>query len=301
MIRGARSPVESVRSSLRYLFADVIGVDDGEPPFLPQGLPDAAVPAVSDGIHLLMEYQGASYAQLYVDRIKRFVRRSNVDAGMLSQIAQLLAARMAYEDPIRIAQLRLISLDMGKRPGGRESDDVRKFRLDELIGALPQAVAESLLAAFEQIGWLGRRRVKVRFSVRSRLAIRRLKLMAGLRRWRLQSVRYGEERAWAERWLHMIARALDKQPAAAPAVIATATMIQGQGDGYRQGLADWHAIIDGLAKPTFDGVLPISDLASAIAEARAVALAEPGQGALKRTIAQIRARALSVPKTNAAE
>ncbi|MGJ4881008.1 MULTISPECIES: DUF6537 domain-containing protein [unclassified Bradyrhizobium] len=293
--------MESVRSSLRYLFADVIGVDDGEPPFLPQGLPDAAVPAVSDGIHLLMEYQGASYAQLYVDRIKRFVRRSNVDAGMLSQIAQLLAARMAYEDPIRIAQLRLISLDMGKRPEGRESDDVRRFRLDELIGALPQAVAESLLAAFEQIGWLGRRRVKVRFSVRSRLAIRRLKLMAGLRRWRLQSVRYGEERAWAERWLHMIARALDKQPAAAPAVIATATMIQGQGDGYRQGLADWHAIIDGLAKPTFDGVLPISDLASAIAEARAVALAEPGQGALKRTIAQIRARALSVPKTNAAE
>ncbi|WP_316191711.1 MULTISPECIES: DUF6537 domain-containing protein [unclassified Bradyrhizobium] len=293
--------MESVRSSLRYLFADVIGVDDGEPPFLPQGLPDAAVPAVSDGIHLLMEYQGASYAQLYVDRIKRFVRRSNVDAGMLSQIAQLLAARMAYEDPIRIAQLRLISLDMEKRPEGRESDDVRRFRLDELIGALPQAVAESLLAAFEQIGWLGRRRVKVRFSVRSRLAIRRLKLMAGLRRWRLQSVRYGEERAWAERWLHMIARALDKQPAAAPAVIATATMIQGQGDGYRQGLADWHAIIDGLAKPTFDGVLPISDLASAIAEARAVALAEPGQGALKRTIAQIRARALSVPKTNAAE
>ncbi|MGJ5042116.1 DUF6537 domain-containing protein [Bradyrhizobium sp. HKCCYLRH1062] len=293
--------MESVRSSLRYLFADVIGVDDGEPPFLPQGLPDAAVPAVSDGIHLLMEYQGASYAQLYVDRIKRFVRRSNVDAGMLSQIAQLLAARMAYEDPIRIAQLRLISLDMGKRPGGRESDDVRRFRLDELIGALPQAVAESLLAAFEQIGWLGRRRVKVRFSVRSRLAIRRLKLMAGLRRWRLQSVRYGEERAWAERWLHMIARALDKQPAAAPAVIATATMIQGQGDGYRQGLADWHAIIDGLAKPTFDGVLPISDLASAIAEARAVALGEPGQGALMRTIAQIRARALSVPKTNAAE
>lgn len=293
--------MESVRSSLRYLFADVIGVDDGEPPFLPQGLPDAAVPAVSDGIHLLMEYQGASYAQLYVDRIKRFVRRSNVDVGMLSQIAQLLAARMAYEDPIRIAQLRLISLDMGQRPGGRESDDVRRFRLDELIGALPQAVAESLLAAFEQVGWLGRRRVKVRFSVRSPLAVRRLRLMAGLRRWRLQSVRYGEERAWAERWLHMIARALDKQPAAAPAVIATATMIQGQGDGYRQGLADWHAIIDGLAKPTFDGVLPISDLASAIAEARAVALAEPGQGALKRTIAQIRARALSVPKTNAAE
>ena len=34
-------------------------------------------------------------------------------------------------------------------------------------------------------------------------------------------------------------------------------MIQGYGDVYRQGLADWHAIIDGLVKPTFDGVLPL--------------------------------------------
>ncbi|MDU0960707.1 MAG: DUF6537 domain-containing protein, partial [Bradyrhizobium sp.] len=154
--------------------------------------------------------------------------------------------------------------------------------------------ADSLLTGFEQIGWLGRRRLKVRFSTRSRLAVRRLRMMAGLRRWRLQSVRYAEERVWAERWLHMIARALDKQPAAASAVIETATMIQGQGDGYRQGLADWHAIIDGLVKPTFDGVLPISDLAAAIAEARAAAMPDPRQAALKRAIAQIRVQALSV-------
>ncbi|CCD85993.1 conserved protein of unknown function [Bradyrhizobium sp. ORS 285] len=293
--------MESVRSSLRYLLADFIGEAEGEPPFLPEGLPDAAAPAVSEGIHLLMDYQGASYAQLYVDRIKRFVRRSDVDAAMLGEIAQHLAARMAYEDLIRIAQLRLMSLETGRRPGGRDTDDVRRFRLDEMLGVLPQAVADSMSTGFEQIGWLGRRRIKVRFSVRSRFAVRRLKLMAGLRRWRLQSVRYAEERAWAERWLHMIARALDKQPAAARAVIETATMIQGQGDAYRQGLADWHAIIDGLAKPTFDGVLPISDLAAAIAEARAVALAEPGQGALKRTIAQIRARAQPAPSSNAAE
>ncbi|ABQ38991.1 MAG: DUF6537 domain-containing protein [Bradyrhizobium sp.] len=286
--------MESVRSSLRYLFADIIGDADGEPPFLPAGLPDAAAAAVSDGIHLLMDYQGARYAQLYVDRLQRFVRRSNVDAAALCRIAQLLAARMAYEDPIRIAQLRLAELEAGRAIRGRDGDDLRRFRLDELIGVLPQALADSLLTGFEQIGWLGRRRLKVRFSTRSRLAVRRLRMMAGLRRWRLQSVRYAEERVWAERWLHMIARALDKQPAAASAVIETATMIQGQGDGYRQGLADWHAIIDGLVKPTFDGVLPISDLAAAIAEARAAAMPDPRQAALKRAIAQIRVQALSV-------
>ncbi len=285
--------MKSVRSSLRYLLADIIGDEDGEPPFLPDGLPEAAAPAVSDGIHLLMEYQGARYAQLYVDRIKRFVRRSNVDPAMLSRIAQLLAARMAYEDLIRIAQLTLRDLEMRRTAGGRESVDLRRFRLDELIGVLPRAFADSLLTGFEQVGWLGRRRLNIRFSGRSRLSVRRLRMMASLRRWRLQSVRYAEERAWVERWLHMIARALDKQPSAASAVIETATMIQGQGDDYRHGLADWHAIINGLAKPTFDGVLPISDLAGAIAEARAAAMPDPRQMALKRTIAQIRARALS--------
>jgi hypothetical protein len=68
--------------------------------------------------------------------------------------------------------------------------------------------------------------------------------------------------------------------------------VQGFGDPYRRGLADWHAIIDGLAKPTFDGVLPLSDLASAIAQARAAAMPDPRQAALKRAIAEIHARAL---------
>ena len=79
----------------------------------------------------------------------------------------------------------------------------------------------------------------------------------------------------------------------------TATLIQGYGDAYRQGLAAWHAIIDGLAKPTFDGVLPVADLAAAIAEARAAVMPDPRQVALQRAIAEIRARALGAG-TNAA-
>ena len=89
----------------------------------------------------------------------------------------------------------------------------------------------------------------------------------------------------------MIARSIVKQPAATDVLVATAAMVQGHGDAYRQGLADWHAIIDGLAKPVFDGVLPLTDLAGAIAEARAAAMPDPRQVSLKRAIAQIRARA----------
>jgi hypothetical protein len=71
--------VASVLSSIRYLLADFIGEDDDPPPFLPAGLPEAVEPVVSEGIHLLMDYQSPSYAQLYVDRVRRFIGRSGVD------------------------------------------------------------------------------------------------------------------------------------------------------------------------------------------------------------------------------
>ena len=288
----------SVLSSLRYLLADFIGEDDDAPPFLPEGLPEAAATLVGEGIHLLMDYQGAGYAQLYVDRLRRFVGLRGVDDAMFGDIARLMMLRMSYEDPIRIAQVKLAEAGAGD-PGVQSPDDLRKFRFDELIEAFPAVVAGPVLGGLERMGWT-RKSISISFSNKSRWGIRRLKIEASLRRWRRFSVRYAKERAWVERWLHMIGRSLVKQPAAANEIVQTADMIQGYGDIYRQGLADWHAIIDGLVKPTFDGVLPLADLAAAVAEARAAAMPDPRQALLKRTIAEIRARALSTSANAAA-
>ena len=279
-------------SSIRYLLADIIGDDDEPPPVVPENLPEGAGPIVSESIRLLIDYQGPSYAQLYVDRLRKFVGRSDVDAGMFGEIARLMAARMSYEDPIRIAQLKLAA-NAAASSDLQPKIDVRKFRVDELVGALPAIVAEPVLDVLDWADWT-HKPVSIRFSAASRWGVRRLKIEAALRRWRLFSVRYTKERAWVERWLHMIARSLTKQPQAAPAIVQTANMIQGYGSVYRHGLADWHAIIDGLVKPTFDGVLPLSNLAGAIAEARTAATPDPRQVALKRKIAEIRARALDV-------
>ena len=79
----------------------------------PHGLPDAVEPDVSEGIHLLIEYQGARYAQLYVDRLRRFIGKPGVDDAMFGEIARLMAMRMSYQDPIRIAQLKLAEVNPG--------------------------------------------------------------------------------------------------------------------------------------------------------------------------------------------
>jgi hypothetical protein len=287
---------DGIVSSLKYLFADFLDEVDTTPPYLPEALPEGAVKVVSDGIHVLMDYQGATYAKLYVERLKRFIGKG-LAAETYCDMARLMADRMAYEDAIRIAQLKLAEYRDGD--GQIVSTDIKQFRLDELVDALPEVAADPILTVLDKIGW-ARRRVSIPFSTAGRWGIRRLKVEAWLRRWRMFSIRYGQERQWVERWLHMIARAMVKQPAAIEAMVETATMVKGYGDAYRQGLADWHAIIDGLAKPTFDGILPLTDLAGAIAEARAAAMPDPRQTSLKRAIAQIRARATS-PDAHAAE
>jgi len=287
---------DGIVSSLKYLFADFLDEEDTTPPYLPDSLPEGAVRIVSDGIHRLMDYQGAAYAKLYVERLERFIDKG-LTAETYCEIAKLMAERMAYQDAIRIAQLKLA--EYRDSDGQIVSTDIKQFRLDELVDALPEVAADPILTVLDYVGWT-RQRVSIPFSTASRWGIRRLKMEAWLRRWRLFSIRYGQERQWVERWLHMITRAMVKQPAAIEAVVATATMVQGHGDAYRQGLADWHTIIDDLAKPTFDGVLPLTDLAGAIAEARAAAMPDPRQASLKRAIAQIRARVTS-PDAHAAE
>jgi uncharacterized protein DUF6537 len=288
---------DGIVSSLKYLFADFLDEEDTTPPFLPEGLPEGIASIVSEGIHVLIDYQGATYARLYVDRLRRFIGKGMAPATF-GEMARLMTSRMAYEDAIRIAQLKLFEYrDSDGRIASRED---KKFRFDELVDALPEVAADPVLTVLDYLGWK-RRRVSIPFSTKNRFGIRRLKIEAWLRRWRMFSIRYGEERLWVERWLHMVARSLVKQPGATAAVVETATMVQGFGDVYRQGLADWHTIVDGLVKPTFDGVLPLTDLAGAIAEARAAAMPDPRQAALKRAIAQIRAKATAPDDSAAAE
>src|SRR4029079_11978267 len=110
------------------------------------------VPVASEAIHLLIDYQGTSYAQLYVDRLKRFIGRNGVDDAMLAEIARLMAARMSYEDPIRIAQLKLAGA--AGAPGARaKASEVCRFRIDGLVGRLPAIVAEYILDALDWAGW----------------------------------------------------------------------------------------------------------------------------------------------------
>jgi hypothetical protein len=275
--------VASFTNVIRSTLGEIAGINDVAEVAYPAGLPAAVRPVAVRNVALLIDYQSPAYAQLYSDRLRRFVGKRGVDDALFCEIAQLLAERMSYHDPIRIAQLKL---QEPVTPGRRAVVDKRRFRLDELVSSLPDIVGKPAMRLLERV-YCAHRTVQIRFSKASIVGIKRLEFEAWLRHWRRLSTRYEIERVWVERWLHMIDRALTRRPDAVDAVVQSATMIEGYGTGYRHGMAAWHQIIDGLAKPCFDGTLAMTDLSGAIERARAVPR-DPKGAQLSKAIAELR-------------
>ena len=282
-VRARLKPIRSAISALRK-------PEDRTPPPVPDGLESGVVPVVEAGIHQMLDYQSVGYADLYVDRISRFMGRPEIDAALHADIARLLAARMAFRDPIRVAQRRLAEVN-----GAPPDPDIRagarfiRFSLTEVVALLPRMVADSLIPVVEMVGWQDVQ-VPVWLDISGSVGIRALRLLAWFRRFRLRSVRYPKERAAVERWLHMIDRALVKRPEAVLEVVASAQIIHGYGRRYSQTIANWHLLIDSLAKPVFDGKQQIADLTAALAEARVAAASDPTGAALRKVIEDVLAR-----------
>jgi hypothetical protein len=254
-------------------------------------LPADVAPVVSEAVESLIAYQDPDYALLYLDRIERYVGPAGIALPEIGELARLLSARMHFEDPIRIAQRRLAEAGgAAASPDPAAADRIERFRWDEIARMLPVAAAEIALDILPRLGLAGRH-LTLHFGARSRLGLRWLRGLAALRITRPFSLRFRIERAWVERWLHMIDRSLLTQPDAAAEIVRTAALIEGHDDAYWDRMAQWHAIIDGLVKPVCDGTLPLPRLGEAVRTARHTAQAEPGPGPLAAVIARLRTQA----------
>lgn len=251
-------------------------------------LPPDVIPIVSTAVTSLIDFQDPDYALSYLDRIERYVGPAAHPLPNLGELAQLLSDRMHFEDPIRIAQLKLAEAGgVNAEPDAASVDRVERFRWDEVIEMLPPAAAGPALGLFKRLR-LARRTVKLRFSSSGRFSLRKLKWLAAARITRPFSERFKLERVWVERWLHMVDRSLVKQPDATAEIVRTANLINSHGDVYQNGLAQWNVIIDGLVKPTCDGTLPLRKLCDAIQQARDVGCEEQDRSRLLDTVERLR-------------
>jgi indolepyruvate ferredoxin oxidoreductase beta subunit len=273
----------------------------------PAGLPPDVAAIAAEGVRRLTEYQDESFAQLYVERLDRFVGKPGADAPFLIDLARLLAVRMSVEDTIRVAQLKLAEARIRRvkaegRPGVRDIVHITEFLKpgpEELFGILPAGFARRILAFVERRGW-SNASLPMKIRTTGIVGPVLLKLLASLRRFRPRSLKYADEQAWIERWLGLAARALKQDPAAAREVVLTASLVKGYGDTYKRGQHNWALIAARVIEPMLAGSLPARHFADSVTQARLAALADPDGTRLSDVVASIETLKLT-PLSNAAE
>ncbi len=258
-------------------------------------LPPNVAAVVSGAVPVLVDYQDPDYALLYLERIERHLGAPGFDPATLAAVAQRMLVRMQYEDPIRVAQVTVKDAGgMNALPNPSFPTVKRKFRWGELAALLPPNTASQVNEALTVLRCPDRTLV-LRFNAARRIGVLWLKAWTLSQRMRPFSSRFASERAWVERWLHMMDRSCARQPGAIPAIVETADLIEGSGPVYNAGMKKWNLIVDQLVKPACDGQLPICDLGEAVRQANRAAREDSDGGRLRQVIADIIAAASQNP------
>ncbi|MBW7850941.1 MAG: indolepyruvate oxidoreductase subunit beta family protein [Rhodospirillales bacterium] len=249
------------------------------------GLPGFMSDLAAAGVRRLVNYQDADYARLYLARLSRLAAEVR-DQAALREAARHLALWMAYDDIVRVADLksrpdryRRVRDEVGAK-AGEPVRVVEHFSpgVEEVSALLTPALGKRLFAWAERRNLLDRLSISLHVESTSLSGYWRLRLLAGLRRWRRRTWRFAEEQALIERWLGAIGAAAEKHPRLAREVAECARLVKGYGDTHRRGHGNLLRILDAVAAGRLD--------ADGVARAREAALADPDGKAIGRVLDQ---------------
>jgi indolepyruvate ferredoxin oxidoreductase beta subunit len=248
--------------------------------------PAAAIGIVEEGVKRLVDYQDAAYARLYLDRLAPL---KSLPEKVLAETARHLALWMAYEDVIRVAQLksrpeRLARIRAEVRAKPDEPVHVTEFfkpGIDEIASVLPASLGRRLRGWGERRGLIDRLHIPMRLRSTRIFGYLRLHLLAGMKPWRRRSLRFAEEQALIERWLAAVASAASIGAEFALETALAAKVLKGYGDTHRRGRASFEALMGRIVEPALAAGM---DAAPRLRATRQAALADEEGKALEKVL-----------------
>jgi len=239
------------------------------------------------GAERLLDYQGEKYARLYQERVQPFL---GGDDKLAAEVARQLALWMAYEDIIRVADLktRASRFERVRREVGAKAGepvvviDYLKPGVEEFASVLPRALGRRLVSWAEKRGKLDAYNVGLHIRTSGIFGYLLVRSLAWLRPWRPMSYRYQEEQQLIERWLGLVAETARRDAALAREIAECARLIKGYGETHRRGKGNFLAILDALVENP--ATADAREQAAAIRKAREAALADPEGQALGKTL-----------------
>lgn len=250
---------------------------------------------VEVGLTRLADYQDAAYASLYRERLLPIATIELARAGgtqkLLTETARYLALGMAFEDTIRVAELKTrarrfarVRDEIGATDG--QIVEIAEFmhpRLQEIAETVPAPLGRFLMrniAARRVLNFLTRKgRIVKTTSIPGFLL---LTAVASLKRWRRSSLRYAAEQRSLEDWLGRIVALAPDYYDLAVEVAESRTLVKGYGDTHARGTASYEAILAALPRLRDTG-----EAAAKIAALRQAALADDTGMALAKALAAL--------------
>jgi indolepyruvate ferredoxin oxidoreductase, beta subunit len=196
---------------------------------------------LGEAVARLIDYQDARYALLFLDRVRR-VRAVTPGTGLAEIFARRLAVWMAYEDAIRVADLktRRARFERIRRESGVADDgtvvvtDYLKPDLDEIYGILPASIGAPIARWAERRWPRGRPTLAQHVRTTSVLGFLRVWGLGRLRFLRGSSLRYQRESALMSRWERAVLEAAPLDQELAVEVAELAQVVKGYGEVRRR-------------------------------------------------------------------
>ncbi|WP_407165196.1 indolepyruvate oxidoreductase subunit beta family protein [Bradyrhizobium sp. ORS 111] len=192
---------------------------------------------VAAGLQRVVDFQDVAYGDEYLERLEALPRDAT---GLLQAFAKYLAVAMAYDDVIRVADLKTRAGRFNRvRREVRAGDDqvlaITEFfhpRIEEMAGLLPPRLGEKLERSKHLARLIDRGR-KLRTSAPPSFLL--LYCVAGLRRFRRGTLRHAREMRHLDAWAQHVQRFAASDPALATAVCEARRLVGGYSDTHTRG------------------------------------------------------------------
>lgn len=250
---------------------------------------------VAAAIERLNDYQDGAYAKDFLTRLAPFrdIERERGDGSgrLLSETARQLALAMAYEDTIRVADLKIRASRFARVRDEVQVRDGQILEIAEFFHPRVQEIADTLPASLGR--WLMRtpwaRNLLERFTHKGRIikttslrGFLMLYMLAKLRPLRRRSLRFAEEQAALDAWLDLVAETARSDYALALQVARMRNLVKGYGDTHARGRMKFDRLVALL--PSLRGRTDAGALLEGLIKA---ALADEEGKALDKAVAEL--------------
>jgi indolepyruvate ferredoxin oxidoreductase beta subunit len=257
---------------------------------------EPALTYVRVGIERLVDYQSAAYAREYLARLRPVAEaeRQHGDGSgrLLAETARELALGMAYEDTVRVAELKIRASRFDRVRQEVQLGDGQVLEIAEFLHPRVQEIADTLPEKWGR--WLldtaWARRLVERFTRKGMvlktstiLGFLKLYVIASQKPRRPRSLRFQVEQALLKDWLAAILLAAPRNYPLAVEIALTRTLVKGYSDTHERGRRNYDLLI-GLLPQIAETVEP----AATLARLRKAALSDDTGKALDSAIRDLR-------------